>query len=371
MKKLLAVAALVGLVAATGGADDREPARDKKEAAKPERPPVSLKGGDPAPPVKASQWLQGEEVRAFEPGKVYVIEFWATWCGPCIDFMPHLAEQQARYKSEGVTVIGFTAKGDHGNNQESVAAFVKKNGPKFKYTFAYADDRATWDAWMTAAGRDGIPCTFVVDKAGRIAYVGHPMYLGMVLPKVIAGTATARAVSDEMAWIEADFRAAVKEFSHDPKAGLRALKEFEAKYQPLADFYPSARSKLSYLPKYGKAGEAKEYAESLVAKAVTRGDRLTLSLVSAVLRLGDGKESKELLAVAVKAAEADVRLSGGTDAQALIDLARTYAVAGDKAKAKEYAGKAVQAAAGESAALKEFIEREARTLRDEAPGDKM
>jgi thiol-disulfide isomerase/thioredoxin len=373
MSTLLVVAAIVGLVTAPGGADDRTPARGTEEPAKSEKRPASLKGGDPAPPLKVSKWLQGAEVKGFEPGKVYVVEFWATWCGPCIAFMPHLAELQAQYKEKGVTVIGFTSRdvlGKPDHTEAAVAAFVKARGPKLGYTFAYADDSAAVDAWMKAAGREGIPCSFVVDKAGRIAYIGHPMYLPLVLPKVVAGTQGARAISDGMAKVEAEFGTVSESLARNPKAGLRALKAFEANYPPLADFLPSVRAKLGYLPKHGDAGEAEEYAEGLVARAVKRGDRLHLSLVSAILRLGDGREDKELLAVAVKAAEAEVRLTEGTDAQALINLAGTYSVAGAATKAKEYAGRAVEAAAREPAALKEFIEREARQLIDGKPGDK-
>ena len=351
MSKVLVVAALVGLVTATG-ADDRTPVPKKAEPAKSEKPPVSLKVGDPAPPLKVSKWLQGEEVKGFEPGKVYVVEFWATWCGPCIAFMPHLAELQAEYKDKGVTVIGFTARdilGKPDHTEEMVAAFVKKRGPKLKYTFAYADDGATVDAWMKAAGREGIPCTFVVDKAGTDRLHRPPDVPARGPAEGRRRDRGAKAVSDEMAKVEAEFAAVSAERARDPKAGLRALKAFEAKYPPLADFVPSVRVKLSYLPKYGEAGEAKEYAEGLVARAIKRDDRLTLSMVASILRLGDGKENKELLAVAVKAAEAEVRLTGGTDAQTLINLASTYSVAGDTAKAKEYARKAVEAAAGESA----------------------
>jgi thiol-disulfide isomerase/thioredoxin len=357
---------------AVGGPLAPAVAQEAKEPPKKEKPSVSLKGGDPAPPLKVSKWLQGDEVKAFEPGQVYVVEFWATWCGPCIAFMPHLAGLQAEYKDKGVTVIGFTSRdvlGRPDHTEEMVAAFVQKHGPKLKYTFAYADDGATAEAWLKAAGRTGIPCTFVVDKAGRIAYIGHPMYLPLVLPKVVAGTEGAKAVSDEMARVEAEFAADSAEGRRDPKARLRALKAFEAKYPPLADFVLSARVKLSYLPKYGEPGEAKEYAEGLVARAVNRGDRLTLSLVASILRLGDGKESKELLAVAVKAAEAEAGLTGGTDAQTLINLADTYAAAGDAARAKESARKAVEAAAGEPASVKEYVEREARRLSDGKSGD--
>ncbi|HKB02037.1 MAG TPA: TlpA disulfide reductase family protein [Gemmataceae bacterium] len=350
-------------------------AQDAKEPPKNGVPAAVLKGGDPAPPLKVSRWLQGEEVKAFEPGKVYVVEFWATWCGPCIAFMPHLARLQAEYKDKGVTVIGFTSRdllGNPDHTEEMVAAFVKKRGPGLKYTFAYADDPASADAWLKAAGRTGIPCTFVVDKAGRIAYIGHPMYLPLVLPKVVEGADGAKAVSDEMAKVEAEFAASSAERARDPEAGLRAVKAFEAKYPPLADFVPSVRVKLSYLPRHGEVGEAKEYAERLMARAVERGDRLTLSMVASILRLGDGKESKELLAVAVRAAEAESRLAGGADALALISLANTYAVAGDAAKAKESARKAVEAAeaAGEPASLREYVGREARRLGGEEAGGK-
>jgi thiol-disulfide isomerase/thioredoxin len=370
MSRSIVVAAIVGLIAATGADYERAPARDAEQPAKPEKPLVLLEAGDPAPPLKVSKWLQGEEVKGFEKGKVYVVEFWATWCGPCIAFMPHLANLQAEYKDKGVTVIGFTSrdilgKADHA--EDAVAAFVRKNGPKLKYTFAYADEGAAAEAWLKAAGREGIPCSFVVDKSGRIAYIGHPMYLSLVLTRVVDGDKGARAIGDEMAKVEAEYAAVSAGMARDPKAGLRALKAFEARYPPLADFVPSMRAKLSYLPKYGEAGEAKAYAEGLVARAVKRTDRLTLTLVASILRLGDGKEDKELLAIAVKAADAEVRLTGGTDAQTLINLASTWSAAGDVAKAKEYARKAVEAAAGEPAGLKEYVEREARRLTDGKP----
>ena len=72
---------------------------------------------------------------------MYVVEFWATWCGPCIVMMPHMSHLQQEYRDKGVTFIGFTAKDDRSNTREKVTKFVEKRGPKLKYTFAYADDR--------------------------------------------------------------------------------------------------------------------------------------------------------------------------------------------------------------------------------------
>ena len=333
-------------------------AQDKKDPAPKEKPVPSLKAGDPAPPLKVSTWLQGEEVKAFEPGDVYVVEFWATWCGPCIAFMPHLAELQKQYKEKGVTIIGCTAAAFN-DTEEKAAAFVKKRGPTLKYRFAFASDR-TFEAWMKAAGREGIPCSFVVDKAGRIAYIGNPLYLGVVLDKVVAGKSTAKEVGEEVARIQAEFAAVSETLSRGPEAHLQALKEFETKYPALADFFPAMKSKLAFLPKYGKPGEAKKYAEGLLAKAIEREDRLVLGLVSALFRQGDAKENKDLLALAVKAAEAEVRIAGGKDAQTLISLAEAYFITGDNAKAQEYSLKAVAAAGDESDALRQRIEEDAK-----------
>src|SRR4051794_41097831 len=107
MRKLLVLAALIGLAAPV--------AAQEKDA--------KLKVSDKAPPVKVTKWLQGKEVKEFAEGKVYVMEFWATWCGPCIVMMPHMSELQAEYKDKGVTFVGFTSKDDRGNNLEKVQAF--------------------------------------------------------------------------------------------------------------------------------------------------------------------------------------------------------------------------------------------------------
>ncbi len=340
-------------------------AHEKKEPAPKAKPVPSLKVGDLAPPLTVTKWLRGQEVKKFETGKAYVVEFWATWCGPCIGAMPHLAELQAEYKDKNVTIIGFTSRdllGKPNHSEKEVAEFLEKRGKKFGYTFAYADDGVTADTWMTAAGREGIPCTFVVDKAGKIAYIGHPMYLPAVLPKVVEGKATANEIGAEMAQIGVEFSAISDIVFSDPKASLRALKAFEIRHPTLADFMVSVRIKVSILPKHGAPGEAKGYTEELVAKAAKKKDLQTLGMVSSLLRRGDGKESKELLAIAVTAAETVVLIDGGKDAGSLIDLADAHFVSGDKAKAIEFARKAKKAASEDSASFRKYIGKEAGRL---------
>ena len=293
MRQLLLAAAVVAVAVLAGEAQEKKPAkivkRDDKTKGK-----VTLKVGDTAPPVKAAKWLQGKEVTAFAKGKVYVVEFWATWCGPCIVMMPHMGELQAEYKDKGVTFIGFTAK-DPNNSQEKVQAFVEKRGPKLGYTFAYADDRETYDAWMKAAGRDGIPCWFVVDKAGKIAYIGHPMYLDVVLPKVVAGKWTGADADDDEEGRGGDEGSGSRPASgRTPRAGLKALAEFEKKH-PGHGRHPvlHAAEDRGDAQGRGKTDDAKSFCEALVKKSIKYDDVSALNTVARSLRRGEGQQGAD------------------------------------------------------------------------------
>jgi hypothetical protein len=269
---------------------------------------------------------------------------------------------QARYKDQGVTVIGFTSRdirGAPGNTEEKVAAFVKRRGPMFKYTFAYADGETTTDAWLKAAGKDSF-CSFVVDRAGRIAYIGSPLFLDLALPKILAGGANAKTIGDEMTRVAADYQVVCAHLERDgnPDAFLRALAAFEAKYPALADSLPACGVKLGLLLKRGNVGETKEYAKTLVAKAIEQDNVILLEF--AHVQLHDQAENKDLVALAVRATEAIVRIDGGTNAWSLLRLAGAHRDSGDTAKAKECARRAIDAAVGESAASRQDIEKEAQ-----------
>lgn len=142
--------------------------------------PVTLKVGSDAPPLVAERWFKGKPVDKFEKGHVYIVEFWATWCGPCRASMPHLSAIARKFKNKA-TVIGFDVReliagaDQQGDYITKVANFVKNLGDGMDYTVA-ADVRAgtTWDNWMKAAGLGGIPASFVVDQEGKIAWIGHP-----------------------------------------------------------------------------------------------------------------------------------------------------------------------------------------------------
>ncbi|MDB6032042.1 MAG: Redoxin domain protein [Verrucomicrobiales bacterium] len=148
---------------------------------------ATLKIGDPAPKLQVSKWVQGDPVKEFERDKVYIVEFWATWCGPCRVSIPHLNEIHQKYKDKGLVVIGQDVSE---RDQKLVAPFVKQMGDKMTYRVALdtTDDKMN-ETWMDAAGQSGIPTAFVVDKKGMIAWIGHPMSMKeSMLDQVLAGT---------------------------------------------------------------------------------------------------------------------------------------------------------------------------------------
>jgi thiol-disulfide isomerase/thioredoxin len=146
--------------------------------------------GDPAPQLQVAKWVQGDPVTAFDTNHVYIVEFWATWCGPCRTSIPHLNELWLKFKDRGLIAIGqdMAEPDDSG-----VAAFVKKMGDQMTYRVALDDKRQETNGlmaahWMKAAEQNSIPTAFVINKQGRIAWIGHPMELNeQTLGDILAG----------------------------------------------------------------------------------------------------------------------------------------------------------------------------------------
>ncbi len=138
--------------------------------------------GSPAPKIEVKTWVKGTPVKELKKDKLYVVEFWATWCGPCRESIPHLTELAKANKD--VTFVGVSIWED----DTKVADFVKEMGPKMDYNVAYGGNKdGMAQTWMAAAKQNGIPSAFLI-KGDTIVWVGHPMELAGPLKALKANT---------------------------------------------------------------------------------------------------------------------------------------------------------------------------------------
>jgi thiol-disulfide isomerase/thioredoxin len=113
-------------------------------------------------------------------GKVLVVDFWATYCPPCVRQVPRLAELSRKYRDKGLEVIGLTS--DDKADQEQVVEFLKKAGAD--YTVGYDNQ------WLSSAflkgteddtGQPPIPQLFVISREGRVVdhFIGEDPQRGI------------------------------------------------------------------------------------------------------------------------------------------------------------------------------------------------
>jgi thiol-disulfide isomerase/thioredoxin/tetratricopeptide (TPR) repeat protein len=151
---------------------------------------ADLSIGDPAPSLVVSRWLKGESVKRLESGQIYVVEFSATYCGPCLALAPHLSTLQERYPH--VTIISVMVCEPE---PAKVAPLVAKMGNRIRYRVALddvpvgksPDEGVMHRTWMIAAGESMLSTAFIINKDGKVAWVGLGTELDGPLGKIIAG----------------------------------------------------------------------------------------------------------------------------------------------------------------------------------------
>jgi thiol-disulfide isomerase/thioredoxin len=164
--------------------------------------------GSTAPALDVEHWVQNGEgkfskVSKFEKDKVYVVEFWATWCGPCVASMPHIVEMQKEYAEKGVQIISISDE-----PLDTVKEFLDRKVPRSEKEMTFADltksyclttdpDGSSNKDYMEAAAQNGIPCAFLVGKDGKIEWIGHPMQLDEPLKAVVENKWDRKKFADE------------------------------------------------------------------------------------------------------------------------------------------------------------------------------
>jgi thiol-disulfide isomerase/thioredoxin len=155
--------------------------------------------GDKAPATRPKTQLQGEAVKSFEKGKLYIFECWATWCPPCVASIPHLNELNKKMSAQGVIITGVNVWDGEKNPEaaKKVKDFVKEQGDKMSYAVAIGGDKFIKD-WLEAAKVKGIPHAFVINGEGVIVWMGHPMQLDeKLIAELLKGKTAAEPIKDK------------------------------------------------------------------------------------------------------------------------------------------------------------------------------
>jgi thiol-disulfide isomerase/thioredoxin len=310
--------------------------------------------GSQAPALTIDHWLSDGHgrfmpVTEFQPGRVYVIDFWATWCGPCIRSMPHLAKLQEKYADELQIISVSTEPPERirhfmereyrtGDEQESSSTYgILLSG----YCVASDPDRSCFKDYMDSSVRDTIPTTFIIGRDGKIEFIGHPTFIDGPLAKVIDGTWDREAFAMKFAPRQA-LAIAMKDLlellSSDPQQAIERIDSMVTQIE-----FESEKDRLNWLKMDALArcerySEATQIAQTLAQAApddsvkrhlakntviyITRGGDLSLlsDAVSKCLAIDQDDESVHLNNhIEIAAAISEAVEAGRTIERSVID----------------------------------------------------
>lgn len=324
--------------------------------------PDQLLIGDRPPPLgDKATWIRGSPVDQFELGRVYVLDYWATWCGPCIANIPHLNELSSKYKDQNTTIIGIAVQPSEASMSPRDYALQEKS--HFGYAVAEEVNGLVEQSFIIPTGHSGLPFAQIIDRSGRLAWMGHPSDgMDKALDEIVRGQFDLARFADEMN-PQIKRRLATRPLYDEARSAFRTGEYGRANelIEKLLALDPDTYASLSVtgfltrLISLDDPDSAYDYARRMMAGLWSEKPALLRQAASAIIHeSGVPRRDFEL---ALKLAKKAVELTQREDAQSLVALADALAALGDSNAAVEALGEALEKTsdADEAAIIKDKI----------------
>ena len=132
---------------------------------------TELKNNQIAPEIKITNWLKNAPADKTLANKFIVLEFWATWCKPCLEYVPHLNELQKKYKQDNLLFLSIS---------DEKEARISKILEKINFETIVVTDtsKTTFENYKSLEYNDVMrPTTVLIDDKGKVKWVGYPKLL--------------------------------------------------------------------------------------------------------------------------------------------------------------------------------------------------
>jgi thiol-disulfide isomerase/thioredoxin/Tfp pilus assembly protein PilF len=310
-------------------------------------PALAVSIGEQAAPITITDWVKGKPMDVLKDGKgkVIIVEFWATWCPPCIELIPETTEFYQKHKGKDLVVVGLTDMG-RGQTLKTVQDFVARQGDKMNYPVAFDSTQRTTIAYQAY----GLPHAVVIGKDGRIVWTGHP---GMPQMKQLVVDMLEGRTDSDAAIKQAELAQRVEQMMNDLYTALQQgqVEEALAVTDRMLEADPANFDALQfrvalYVEELGAIDRLREWVDTFIearknnAEALAKTAHLMLAIPNVSQRQPD---------LAVKAARA-AYAADEKSFEIAQSVALIYFEIGDLATAKRYQQRAVELAANDPAA---------------------